>query len=89
LNEAVRQYPEKATEYYNSWKTKHFFLSMAIALLIIFVAAIWIDCSLYSGKKVGVIMIIGIPIVIATFIAFITQMYDFHKLRQELLSNAK
>ncbi len=77
--EASKKNKEVARIYYSSWLEKSFFRSMMFSLLMIVVLAICLDLKFNSGKAFWIILIIGGPIEILTFIAFFTQRKEVKK----------
>jgi hypothetical protein len=84
LNNARENNKAAAFAYDSSWLNKNFFLSMAIAGLLILILSLTLNCKYMSENNSAIILIIGLPIVCATIIAFFTQRKDFLKKKNML-----
>ncbi len=84
LNKAHENNLAAAHAYDLSWLNKNFFLSMSISGMLILILSLLLSCKYISGNNSAIILIIGLPIVCATIIAFFTQRKDFLQKKKAL-----
>lgn len=64
---------ELANELDMNWLAKNYFLSMSFAGLFLIILTLCLDCKFDSGNQCGTILVIGLPLEVATIVAFLTQ----------------
>ena len=76
------KYKEVAVMCETSWRTKAFFLSMALSTPMITLMSICLDYRYRAGSDCCLILAIGVPIVVLTTIALITQNEQYKALQK-------